>query len=61
MPKSKSSKKNRRYTTKKHQAHPEAGKSFHPRELFRGLTVPFNTAPGQRYLHPERHRNATLI
>jgi len=42
--------------TQKHQAHPNAGKSFHPRSLFRGLTVPYSTAPGQKYLHPERHR-----
>ena len=42
--------------TQKHQAHPNAGRSFHPRSLFRGLTVPYSTAPGQKYLHPERHR-----
>lgn len=60
MPKTKSSKKKRRYQTKKHQSNPEAGRSFHPRELFRGLTVPFSSAPGKRYLHPERHSNASL-
>lgn len=54
-------KKNAEYARKKktqhHQAHPNAGGSFHPRSLFRGLTVPYNTAPGQKYLHPERRRN----
>lgn len=49
--------RNRR-ETQRHQAHPNAGKSFHPRSLFRGLTVPYNTAPGQKYLYPERHREA---
>ena len=54
-------KKNAAYARKKktqyHQAHPNAGKSFHPRSLFRGLTVPYSTAPGQKYLHPERRKN----
>lgn len=54
-------KKNAAYARKKetkfHQAHPNAGKSFHPRFLFRGLTVPYSTAPGQKYLHPERRGN----
>ena len=47
--------KNKRFT-QRHQANPNAGASFHPRSLFRGLTIPFNTSPGQKYLHPERHR-----
>jgi len=47
----------RKKKTQYHQAHPNAGKSFSPRSLFRGLTVPYNTAPGQKYLHPERRRN----
>jgi len=47
----------RKKKTQYHQTHPNAGKSFHPRSLFRGLTVPYNTAPGQKYLHPERRRN----
>ena len=46
----------RKKMTQRHQAHPNAGKSFHPRSLFRGLTVPYSTAPGQKYLHPERRR-----
>lgn len=47
----------RKKKTQYHQAHPNAGKSFHPRSLFRGLTVPYSTAPGQKYLHPERRKN----
>lgn len=47
----------RKKKTQHHQAHPNAGKSFHPRSLFRGLTVKYNTAPGQKYLHPERRKN----
>lgn len=42
--------------TQRQQAHPLAGRSFHPRSLFRGLTVPYSQAPGQKYLHPELHR-----
>ena len=38
--------------TKKHQAHPNAGASFHPRSLFRGLTVPYSDSPGQKHLYP---------
>lgn len=47
----------RKKKTQYHQAHPNAGRSFHPRSLFRGLTVPYSTAPGQKYLHPERRKN----
>ena len=42
--------------TRKHQSNPNAGKTFSPRSLFRGLTVPYRNGPGQKYLHPERHR-----
>ena len=42
--------------TQHHQAHPNAGKTFHPRSLFRGMSVPYSNKPGQKYLHPERHR-----
>lgn len=38
------------------QNHPKAGAHYSPRSLFRSLTVPYNSAPGQKYLHPERHR-----
>lgn len=38
--------------TQHYQAHPNAGASFHPRRLFRGLTVPFQSSPGQKYLYP---------
>lgn len=47
----------KRYT-KKHQAHPNAGASFHPRSLFRGLTVPYMTGPGKKYLYPRPYRTA---
>lgn len=42
--------------TKKHQRNPGAGATFHPRGLFRGLTVPISFKPGQKYLHPERRK-----
>ena len=42
--------------TRHHQNNPNVGKSLSPRRLFRGLTVQYSTAPGQKYLHPERHR-----
>lgn len=38
------------------QAHPKAGASYHPRKLYRGLKVELRTGPGQKYLHPERHK-----
>ena len=38
--------------TQHHQAHPNAGKTFSPRGLFRGLTVPYSNKPGQKYLYP---------
>ena len=47
--------------TRYHQAHPNAGMSFHPRSLYRGLTVPFRTEPEQKYLHPERHRTVREV
>ena len=43
--------------TKYQQAHPLAGAHYSPRSLFRGLTVPYSDKPGQKYLHPEKHRN----
>ena len=38
------------------QAHPKAGASYHPRKLYRGLKFEMRTGPGQKYLHPERHK-----
>ena len=46
--------------TRKHQRNPNAGATFHPRSLFRGLTVPWSNKPGQKYLHPERHRTGAV-
>lgn len=43
--------------TKQQQANQKAGASYHPRKLYRGLTVELRTGPGQKYLHPERRRN----
>lgn len=57
MKKKTSARLSRGKETRHYQAHPKAGRSFHPRSLFRGLTVPFRTAPGQKYLHPERRIN----
>ena len=42
--------------TQHQQAHPKAGASYSPRKLYRGLTVELRTGPGQKYLHPERHK-----
>lgn len=42
--------------TRWQQNHPKAGAHYSPRSLFRGLTVPYSNKPGQKYLHPERHR-----
>lgn len=42
--------------TKYQQAHPKAGAHYSPRSLFRGMTVPYSSKPGQKYLHPELHR-----
>ena len=50
---SKSKTNSQGYYTRKHQAHPNAGKSFHPRSLFRGLSVPYSKKPGQKYLYPQ--------
>ena len=30
----------------------EKRKTMHPRELYRGLTVPYSNAPGRKRLHP---------
>lgn len=42
--------------TQHQQNHPKAGATYSPRSLFRGLTVSYSNKPGQKYLHPERHR-----
>ena len=47
--------------TKWQQSHPKAGAHYSPRSLFRGLTVPYSNEPGQRYLHPERHRKVREV
>jgi len=28
--------------------------TMHPRELYRGLTVPYSTAPGRKRIHPKK-------
>lgn len=43
--------------TRYQQAHPKIGMSFHPRSLFRGLTVPYRNTPGQKYLYPNLRDN----
>lgn len=49
-----------RKKTQRHQAHPNAGAHFKPRSLFRGLTVPYSTKPGQKYLYPERRKTVQM-
>lgn len=43
--------------TQHQQANPKAGAHYSPRSLFRNLTVPYSDHPGQRYLHPENHKD----
>ena len=45
---------NRRRKAQKTQAPAEEKKkSYHPRELYRGLTVAYSTAPGRKRIHPK--------
>ena len=30
--------------------------AYHPRELYRGLKVPYSTAPGRKRIHPKQKR-----
>lgn len=30
--------------------------TYHPRELYRGLTVPYSTAPGRKRIHPKQKK-----
>ena len=30
--------------------------SYYPRELYRGLTVPYSTAPGRKRIHPKEKK-----
>ena len=30
--------------------------TYHPRKLYRGLTVPYSTAPGRKRIHPKNDR-----
>jgi len=46
-------KKQKARETRKQQAHPKAGASYSPRSLYRGLTVPYSTAPGRKRIHPK--------
>ena len=32
--------------------------TFHPRKLYRGLTVPWSNAPGRKRIHPKAERKA---
>ncbi len=52
---------NKKKKTRWQQNHPKAGGHFSPRSLYRGLTVPYSTAPGQKYLHPERRRSINKV
>lgn len=48
--------KKKQNETRKQQAHPKAGASYHPRRLFRGLGVEYSTAPGKKRIHPKETR-----
>mgnify|MGYP006991659686 CR=1 FL=1 len=47
----------KRNETRKQQANPKAGATYSPRSLFRGLTVPFSTETGRKWIHPKEARN----
>ena len=49
--------KKKQNETRKQQAHPKAGATYSPRSLYRGLTVPYSTAPGRKRIHPKEGRN----
>ena len=38
------------------QKHPKAGAHYSPRGLYRGLTVPYSTAPGKKRIHKKEAR-----
>ena len=46
----------RRLTTQKQQRNPKAGAAYHPRSLYRGLTVEYSTKPGRKRIHPKQAR-----
>ena len=46
----------KRNETRRQQANPKAGATYSPRSLYRGLTVPFSTAPGRKRIHPKEAR-----
>lgn len=46
----------RKNETRKQQTHPKAGATYSPRALFRGLTVPYSTAPGRKRIHPKQSK-----
>jgi hypothetical protein len=45
--------KKKKNETRKQQAHPKAGATYSPWSLYRGLTVPYSTAPGRKRIHPK--------
>ena len=46
-------KKGKARRTRYQQTHPKAGATYSPRSLYRGLTVPFSSAPGRKRIHPK--------
>lgn len=48
--------KRKQNETRRQQAHPKTGATFSPRSLYRGLKVPFSTAPGRSRIHPKEGR-----
>lgn len=46
----------KRNETRRQQAHPKAGASYHPRRLYRGLGVEWRTSPGKKRIHPKEER-----
>ena len=45
--------KKKRNETRKQQANPKAGATYHPRSLYRGLGVEFSNKPGRKRIHPK--------
>ena len=43
----------KRNETRRQQANPKAGATYSPRSLYRGMTVPYSTAPGRKRIHPK--------
>lgn len=54
----KTGREGRRLETQKQQRNQKAGATYHPRSLYRGLTVPYSNVPGRKRIHPKPQRKA---